>query len=518
VVVADSPTQLGGLLAGLAPGSRVAGYLLEKLVGVGGTAAVFRARDERLGRVVALKLLAGDEGVRRRFTREARAVAAVDHPHIIPVYEAGEAGGVLFIAMRFVAGDDLRVVVGREGSLRPRRAAAFISPVASALDAAHGAGLVHRDVKPANMLVDVGPGRPEHVYLSDFGIARGMLSLGGLTRAGQFLGTPDYAAPEQINGQSVDGRADQYALGCVAYTLLSGSRPFEREEPMAVLYAHLFAPPPRVTSVRPDLSDAVDQVLARALAKAPEDRYGSCGDFADALREALGVEPYDSSGPARHPAQAWVVAPAGPDGQRTVTAVSDGADAGEPAVPEGGAPATPVVATVPLTVPPDSPATALPAGTSPPVPSAISPLTPSGPLSPPTAAGTWTAVVAADRAYYESVQAVSDQDAASISLPANVPERRFRLSGTRVQIGRRSVSRRIEPEIDLTGPPTDPGVSRLHAVLIAGPDRSWSVVDPGSPNGIMVNGRDVPPGQAVPLRDGDRIHLGAWTVITITRD
>jgi pSer/pThr/pTyr-binding forkhead associated (FHA) protein len=145
-------------------------------------------------------------------------------------------------------------------------------------------------------------------------------------------------------------------------------------------------------------------------------------------------------------------------------------------------------------------------------------LTPPNPPPPQTAAGTWTAVVAADRAYYDSVRAVSDQDAASISLPDHVPERRFRLSGTKVRIGRRSVSRRIEPEIDLTGPPTDPGVSRLHAELIAGPDRSWSVVDSGSPNGIMVNGKDVPPDEAVPLRDGDRIHLGAWTVITITRD
>jgi len=291
-VAGESPAELGSLLAGLGPGSRVAGYLLEKLVGVGGMAAVYRARDERLGRVVALKLLAGDEGVRKRFTREARAVAAVDHPHIIPVYEAGEAaGGVLFIAMRFVAGDDLRVIVSREGGLRPRRAAAFVSPVASALDAAHVAGLVHRDVKPANMLVDVGPGRPEHVYLSDFGLARGMLSASGLTRAGQFLGTPDYAAPEQISGQSVDGRADQYSLACVAYTLLCGSVPYKREVPMAVLYAHLSAPPPRATAVRPDLPAAVDQVLARALAKTPDERFDSCGAFADALRDALGVEP-----------------------------------------------------------------------------------------------------------------------------------------------------------------------------------------------------------------------------------
>jgi len=486
-VAGDSPAQPGDPLAGLTAGSRVAGYLLEKLVGVGGMAKVYRARDERLDRVVALKLLAGDEVVRKRFVREARAVAAVDHPHIIPVYEAGQAEGVLFIAMRFVAGDDLRVIVGREGALRPRRAAAFISPVASALDAAHAAGLVHRDVKPANMLVDVGPGRPEHVYLSDFGVARGMLSSDRLTGAGQFLGTPDYAAPEQINGRDPDGRADQYALACVAYTLLSGSVLFRREMPMAVLYAHLSVPPPRLTAVRPELPGAVNQVLARALSKEPEDRYDSCGDFADALRETLDLEPYDPSRPAS-------VRPPAPQ------------------------PASRAAETAPLTAPPDSPPTKLLPG-SPSAPSLAS--VPSPPPVPPNSsagAGTWTAVVAADRAYYESVQAANDQDAASIAFPAFLPQRRFRLSGAEVRIGRRSVSRHIEPEIDLTGPPTDTAVSRLHAVLIAGPDRNWSVVDAGSDNGIVVNGKDVPPGEAVPLRDGDRIHLGAWTVITITRD
>ena len=488
----DSPAQLGGLPAWLVPGARVSGYLLEKLVGVGGMAAVFRARDERLGRVVALKVLSGDEVVQKRFTREARAVAAVDHPHIIPVYEAGEANGVLFIAMRFVAGDDLRVIVGREGSMPPRRAVAFISPVASALDAAHAAGLVHRDVKPANMLVDVGPGRPEHVYLSDFGVARGVLTSGGLTRAGQFLGTPDYAAPEQISGGSVDGRADQYALACVAYTLLTGSVLFRREVPMAVLYAHLSAPPPRVTAVRPELPGAVNDVLARALAKDPDNRYDSCGAFADALREALGIEPYDPSRPGRLSSQTRIVTPAAPVSSRAA-------------------------ATAPLTVPPDPAETQLPDLTPPSPQTVLSTSVPSAPPSPPAAAGTWTAVVAADRAYYDSVRAENDQDAKLMTFPADVSERRFPLSGTEVRIGRRSVSRRIEPEIDLTGPPTDPGVSRLHAMLIAGPDRSWSVIDPGSPNGILVNGKDVPPGKAVPLRDGDRIHLGAWTVITITR-
>src|ERR1700759_4378453 len=263
----------GGPLTGLAPGFRLAGYVLQRLVGVGGMAAVYQARDERLGRVVALKLLAGDEAVRTRFVREAHAVAAVDHPHIIPVYAAGESDGMQFIAMRFVPGDTLHGVIRVSGALPPRRAAGFISPVASALDAAHAAGLVHRDVKPGNILVDARRGGPEHPYLTDFGIARAMLSAGTLTAAGQFLGTPDYAAPEQVNGQPVDGRADQYALACVAFETLTGTVPFKRELPIAVLYAHLSPPPPRVTLIRPDLPSAVDHVLVRALAKAPDERY-----------------------------------------------------------------------------------------------------------------------------------------------------------------------------------------------------------------------------------------------------
>jgi hypothetical protein len=271
----------------------LAGYRLEAQVGAGGMAVVYRARDERLGRLVALKVLApglaADQEFRRRFIAESRAAAAVDDPHIIPVYEAGEAGGVLFIAMRFVPGRDLRAVLAQEETIYPERVGDFVSPVASALDAAHRAGLVHRDVKPANILVDERPGRAPHVYLSDFGVSKGAMSSAGMTASGVFLGTPDYAAPEQIQGLTVDGRADQYALACVAYQLLTGVPPFQRDQGMAVLFAHMSEPPPSLASRRPGLPAAADQVLARALAKVPEKRYGSCREFADALQEALGA-------------------------------------------------------------------------------------------------------------------------------------------------------------------------------------------------------------------------------------
>jgi serine/threonine-protein kinase len=273
----------------------VAGYRIEERVGSGGMAMVFRARDESLGRTVALKVLAPtlaeDQAFRERFIRESRAAAAVDHPNIIPVYSAGEAGGVLYIAMRFVAAGDLREVCRREGPLTAERAAFLLSPIASALDAAHAVGLVHRDVKPANILVDSVAGRPDHPYLSDFGLAKGAAA-SGLTGTGQFLGTADYAAPEQIAGEPADPRTDQYALACVAFNVLTGTAPYTRDQPMAVLWAHMQAAPPSVTALRPDLPAAVDQVMARAMAKNANDRYPSCAEFSDALRAALGVGRY----------------------------------------------------------------------------------------------------------------------------------------------------------------------------------------------------------------------------------
>jgi predicted ATPase/class 3 adenylate cyclase len=325
--------------AGVAAGSRVAGYLLEEQVGAGGMAVVFRARDERLGRLVGLKVLApwlaADAEFRQRFLRESRAAAAVDDPHIIPVYEAGEAGGVLFIAMRYVPGSDVHTLVQREGPLSAGRAAAIISAVASALDAAHAAGLVHRDVKPANMLMDARAGRPDHVYLSDFGLSKPALAATGLTRTGQFLGTLDYVAPEQLGGQPVDGRADQYGLACAAFELLAGSPPFHQQDAMAVMYGHFSQPPPLLTAERPDLPAAADQVLVRALAKVPADRYATCCEFADALRGSLGLPPYAQvpgavgaqSGQAGRPAAPQTIIRSGPVA---------GEDAGAGADAEGG--------------------------------------------------------------------------------------------------------------------------------------------------------------------------------------
>jgi Protein kinase domain len=296
--------QIPGMPGDLVAGARIAGYRLEERIGQGGMAVVFRAYDHRLDRMVALKVLAPalaeDEAFRQRFIRESRAAAAVDDPHIIPVFEAGEADGFLFIAMRFVRGGDVRSLVDRIGPLPGGRAAEIISQTASALDAAHAIGLVHRDVKPANMLLDGRPSadRPDHVYLSDFGLSKASLAMSGLTAAGQFLGTLEYVAPEQIEGRPVDARTDLYALACAAFELLSGEPPFRREDPRALMYAQLHEPPPGLRRQRPDLPPGADDVMARALAKAPADRYPSCREFAAALAARLGPAP----GRPRHPA------------------------------------------------------------------------------------------------------------------------------------------------------------------------------------------------------------------------
>ncbi|MER5728757.1 serine/threonine-protein kinase [Streptomyces sp. NPDC002138] len=273
-------------------GRRIAGYEVESEIGRGGMAVVYRAHDLRLDRTVALKLLAPElarnDTFRLRFAHESKVAAAIDHPHIVPVFEAGETEGLLYIAMRYVAGQDLRALLDRTGPLPVGTVARIAGQVASALDAAHEHDLVHRDVKPGNILVAAGTDseHPEHVYLTDFGLTKKSLSLTGFTSVGQFVGTLDYVAPEQISGKPVDGRCDVYSLGCVVYEMLAGGPPFLRDDDMALLWAHQYDPPPPPSSVRPQLPPAVDDVLARALAKSPEDRWPSCLAFTSALRDA----------------------------------------------------------------------------------------------------------------------------------------------------------------------------------------------------------------------------------------
>ncbi|WP_326647973.1 MULTISPECIES: serine/threonine-protein kinase [unclassified Streptomyces] len=273
-------------------GKQIAGYRVEIEIGRGGMAVVYRAKDLRLGRTVALKLLAPElarnDTFRQRFTHESRVAAAIDHPHIVPVFEAGETDGILYIAMRYVAGQDLRALLDRQGPLSLVDAGRIAAQVASALDAAHDHDLVHRDVKPGNILVAAGTDsdHPEHVYLTDFGLTKKSLSLTGFTTVGQFVGTLDYVAPEQISGRPVDGRCDVYSLACVVHETLAGTPPFQRDDDIALLWAHQYDPPPPVTAQRHELPAAVDGVLAKALAKSPDDRYDSCLQFVTALRAA----------------------------------------------------------------------------------------------------------------------------------------------------------------------------------------------------------------------------------------
>jgi serine/threonine protein kinase len=282
----------------LRPGAEFAGYVIEGELGRGGMGVVYLAEQRFPKRKVALKVLAPelarDERFRDRFVRESNLAASLDHPNIVPIHAAGEEDGVLYLAMRYVEGTDLKQAVAQGGPLSLQRTAAIVAQVASALDAAHRRGMVHRDVKASNVLLVAGDETgTEHAYLSDFGLTKRMTSDSGLTGTGQFVGTLDYAAPEQFEGKPLDARTDVYSLGCVAYECLVGEVPFHRETEAAVVYAHLQEPPPKVTATRPDLPAAVDEVVARAMAKSPADRYETAGALArDLARVADGSSPH----------------------------------------------------------------------------------------------------------------------------------------------------------------------------------------------------------------------------------
>ena len=272
-------------------GTRLAGYQIQAPLGRGGMGVVYLAEQTGPHRQVALKLLldpaTASEGFRARFLRESELAAAIDHPNVLPVYDAGETDGVLWIAMRYVDGIDLAALLEREGPLAPEQALVIVGQVAGALDAAHTRGLVHRDVKPGNILLAMDDGAVVHAYLADFGLTKRIGGARGLTVSGQVLGTIDYVAPEQIEGGPVDGRADQYALGGVLFECLTGVVPFRRDSELAVLWAHVHDPPPRISEYRPDLPAGLDAVIGRALAKAPGDRYPSCGALIAAIEAAL---------------------------------------------------------------------------------------------------------------------------------------------------------------------------------------------------------------------------------------
>src|SRR3954467_385050 len=269
-------------------GSQVGQYRIESYIGRGGMGVVYRAEHAHLGRHVALKLLAPElaenESFRDRFVRESRVAARVDHPNVIPIYEASESEGRYFIAMRYVDGHDLREILHTGGPLSLERALVVLTQVAGALDAAHAQGLVHRDVKPGNILVVA---ESEHCYLTDFGLTKAISSDTAFTATGQFVGTTDYVAPEQIEGKELDRRTDVYSLGCVFYECLTGTTPFRRDTDMAVMWAHIQEPPPRLSARRGDMPEHLDDVIATAMAKSKDDRYPSCSTFAAAARSAL---------------------------------------------------------------------------------------------------------------------------------------------------------------------------------------------------------------------------------------
>src|SRR3954465_1273744 len=301
----------GSLMAVRLPeiGEELAGYKIEALAGRGGMGVVFRAEHLHLSRVVALKVLtadlAGNRSFRQRFIREAQTAARLDHPNIVPVFDAGEGEGLLYIAMKFIDGVDLGHVLDAEDRLSPQRTGDLLTDIADALDVAHGAGLVHRDVKPGNVLVD-----NRRSYLTDFGLTKRIASRTALTAAGRTVGTAAHLAPEQIRGQDVDARTDIYAFGCVLYECLTGDVPFARDTDMAVLWAHLEQDPEPPSSRVAELPRELDPVFAQALAKRKDDRFTSCGELIKAVAQATNANRPQSSSRNRIPVTTVLVASA----------------------------------------------------------------------------------------------------------------------------------------------------------------------------------------------------------------
>jgi tRNA A-37 threonylcarbamoyl transferase component Bud32/DNA-binding beta-propeller fold protein YncE len=310
-------------------GAEFHGYRIDGLIGQGGMGVVYRAFDLRLKRTIALKLMAPELGrepaFRERFARESQLAMSLEHPNVVPIHDAGEANGVLYLAMRDVEGTDLRTLLRTEGALPPARALAIVRQVAAALDAAHAKGLVHRDVKPSNVLLDAN----EHAYLADFGLTRRFAEESGPATDSHSLGTPAYLAPEQIEGGAVDGRADVYALACLLFECLTGNAPFSSGSQLGVAWAHLEEEPPRASERNGALPVAIDGVIAKGMAKRPSDRYQTCGELVGTAGAALGIDAGRSR--RRHAAYLGVAAAAVAGGSVVAALIVGGGAGARPA-------------------------------------------------------------------------------------------------------------------------------------------------------------------------------------------
>ena len=375
-------------------GTEVAGYDIERVLGRGGMSIVYLARHTTLGRRVALKILAtelaDDDRFRERFVRESRIAAGLDHPTVIPIYDAGESGGVLFIAMRYVDGTDLKSLIKTSGPLEVRETMLILGQAGSALDSAHERGLVHRDVKPANILIDRASesGEIRHVYLSDFGLVKHAASTSGITGTGQFVGTVDYVSPEQIQGEPVDHRADIYAFGCVLYECLAGSVPYPREDDVAKMWAHVHGERPSLAVARPDLALSLDPILGWAMSLDPTARPPSCAELLAEVRRAVvpaesepepGPEPVivEPTRPSERPPDPPADGQSGGSLDRPGTVPAPTVDAAPPAPAAGAVAGISTVAA----------ATPLPAPTIPSPPPASEPASPTRPAASPAAGG-----------------------------------------------------------------------------------------------------------------------------------
>jgi pSer/pThr/pTyr-binding forkhead associated (FHA) protein/predicted Ser/Thr protein kinase len=469
-------------LVEIAAGTVIGGYRIVSLLGQGGMGVVYLAEKVDSGQRVALKLLTPDlarsSGFRERFVREANYASSMRHPNVIEVYDAGEQDDVLYIAMQFVEGEDLKSLLTREGRLDAQRTVGILGQIASALDAAHSTGLMHRDIKPGNVMIAAGS--PEHCYLTDFGLSKNPSSDSiALTAQGEFVGTIDYTAPELVLGKKADSRLDVYSLGCLFYECLTGAPPFPKERDVEVLYAHIQDPVPKVTAMRPELPSALDDVIAKAMAKKPDDRFPTCGAFIDAARAIVG-----------EPAAAPPPPPPPPPGVSPAGVAAGGAPPPPPPPPPGVPPAG--------SVPPPPAPGAPPA----PAPAAPAPAPPPAAAAPESATPVPSPVVAGANVPTDAPPSPGGGDAVPEAIELRVTDgpaagNVLRVAGEELLIGRQAPGQgKLGNDIE---------ISRRHA-RVTREATGFVIEDLGSTNGTFVNGERITGARG--LSAGDKLEMG----------